>query len=49
MRFLVDECAGTAVSQWLRKQGHDVFSVFEEFRGTDDDTIIRKAFGENRI
>ncbi len=49
MRFLVDECTGPAVAQWLREQGHDVFSVFDESRGTDDDTIIRKASEENRI
>lgn len=49
MRFLVDECTGPAVAEWLRKQGHDVFSVFEESRGTDDDTIIRKAFEADSI
>jgi len=49
MRFLVDECTGPAVAQWLREQGHDIFSVFDEIPGTNDDTIIRKAFRENRI
>ena len=49
MRFLVDECTGPAVADWLRKQGHEVFSVYHEARGTDDDTIIRKAFAENWI
>ncbi len=49
MRFLVDECTGTRVAQWLREQGHEVFSVFEEARGTDDEAIIRKAFAENWI
>ncbi len=32
MRFLVDECTGPVVAQWLREQGYDVFSVFEESR-----------------
>ncbi len=36
MRFLVDECIGPAVAQWLREQGHDVSSVFDESRGEDD-------------
>jgi hypothetical protein len=29
MRFLVDECAGPTVAGWLRKQGHEVFSVYD--------------------
>lgn len=49
MRFLVDECTGPAVARWLRGEGHDVFSVFEEARGMQDDTVIAKAFEENRI
>ena len=49
MRFLVDECTGPAVAQWLREQGHDVFSVYEEARGMDDRDVVRKAFVENRI
>ena len=49
MRFLVDESTGPWVAQWLREQGHDVFSVFDEARGADDDVIIQKAFAENWI
>jgi predicted nuclease of predicted toxin-antitoxin system len=49
MRFLVDECTGPAVAQWLRAQNHQVFSVFEEARGMVDDDIVRKAFAENWI
>jgi predicted nuclease of predicted toxin-antitoxin system len=49
MRFLVDECTGPAVARWLRKQGHDTFSVFEQARGMDDDDIVEKEFAENWI
>jgi predicted nuclease of predicted toxin-antitoxin system len=49
MKFLVDECTGPAVAHWLRMQGHEVFSVYEEARGLDDDAIMRKAHIENRI
>jgi predicted nuclease of predicted toxin-antitoxin system len=49
MRFLVDECTGPGVAAWLRNQNHEVFSVFEEARGMDDDPIIAKAFAENWI
>lgn len=49
MRFLVDECTGPKVAQWLREQGHDVFSVYDEARGLDDSAILSKAFSENWI
>ena len=49
MRFLVDECTGPAVSQWLRELGHDVADVYEEARGLSDEEIIRWAFDEQRI
>lgn len=49
MRFLVDECAGPKVAAWLRSQGHEVFSVFEEARGTLDDEVIGKAHAEGWI
>lgn len=46
MRFLVDECTGPKVAEWLRGQGHEVFSVYDDARGTDDEEIIQKAFVE---
>lgn len=49
MRFLVDESTGPWVAQWLRARGDEVFSVFEQARGMDDDNIIEKAFSENWI
>jgi predicted nuclease of predicted toxin-antitoxin system len=49
MRFLVDECTGPAVARWLREQTHEVFSVFDEARGTADDEILEKAHSENWI
>ena len=49
MRFLVDECTGPAVATWLREQGYNVFSVYHESRGLDDDNVIKKAFVENWI
>jgi predicted nuclease of predicted toxin-antitoxin system len=33
----------------LREQGHEVFSVYEEARGIDDEEVIQKAFAENWI
>ena len=49
MRFLVDECTGSKVAQWLRDENHEVFSVFDEARGMLDDDILAKAFAENWI
>ncbi|MBN2496792.1 MAG: DUF5615 family PIN-like protein [Deltaproteobacteria bacterium] len=49
MRFLFDECAGPVLAGWLREQNHETFSVYEEARGMDDDSIIEKAFSENWI
>ena len=49
MRFLVDECTGPAVAEWLREQEHEVFSVYDEARGLDDEAILQKAIAENWI
>lgn len=49
MRFLVDESTGPAVASWLRDENYDVFSVFDEARGIDDEHIIRKALDEQWV
>ena len=49
MRFLVDECTGPGVAAWLRGEGHEVFSVFDEARGIEDDQVVQKAYDENWI
>jgi predicted nuclease of predicted toxin-antitoxin system len=49
MRFIVDECTGPAVAHWLRSQGYDVISVFEECRGIDDEEIMDKAVAHDSI
>jgi predicted nuclease of predicted toxin-antitoxin system len=49
VRFLVDECTGPSVARWLREQQHDVFSVYDEARGADDDAVLARAVAENRI
>lgn len=49
MRFLVDECTGSKVAAWLRGEGHEVFSVFDDARGISDDEILEKAVDENWI
>ncbi|MBW3597778.1 MAG: DUF5615 family PIN-like protein [Planctomycetes bacterium] len=49
MRFLVDECTGPAVARWLRDQGHDVYSVYDEAPGSTDELILDKAYAEDWI
>lgn len=49
MRFLVDECTGPTVAKWLKNLQHEVFSVYDEARGLDDESIIKKANLENYI
>jgi len=49
MRFLVDECTGPSVAQWLMKLHHDVFSVYDKARGLDDESIIERAYHGNYI
>ena len=49
MKFLVDECTGPAVARWLEQRGHDVFSVYDEAHGIDDNKVIEIAQAEGRI
>ena len=49
MRFLVDECAGPSLARWLREQGHDVFSVFDQARGINDDEVMQMSLENERI
>lgn len=49
MRFLVDECTGQAVANWLREQGYDTFSVYEAARGLSDTEILFRANQESRV
>jgi len=49
LRFLVDESTGPAVARWLLQHGHEVFSVYDQARGGDDDSILHKAFTEDWV
>ncbi len=37
------------MAEWLREQGYEVFSVYDEARGMNDNDIIQKAFDEALI
>jgi predicted nuclease of predicted toxin-antitoxin system len=49
MRFLVDECTGPTVAKWLKSLGHDVYSVYEKSKGSNDETILKITNKEKYI
>lgn len=49
MRFLVDESTGPQVAVWLRARGYEVFSIYHQARGLDDDAVIAKAASEGWV
>jgi predicted nuclease of predicted toxin-antitoxin system len=49
MRFLVDECTGPTVAEFLKQKGFEVISVFDDFRGATDDFLLEKCYSENYI
>lgn len=48
-KFIVDECTGIAVAQFLREQGFDTVSVSEESPQISDLEILQRAIAEQRI
>jgi predicted nuclease of predicted toxin-antitoxin system len=49
VKFLVDECVGRGLTDWLRHQGYDVISVREMFPGVSDQVVLHKATFDGRI
>jgi predicted nuclease of predicted toxin-antitoxin system len=49
VRFLVDECAGPALANWLREQGHDAASIYDDSPGIGDEQVLDRAVREDRI
>jgi predicted nuclease of predicted toxin-antitoxin system len=49
MKFVVDECTGSFVANWLRTQGNDAISIFDDARGADDDQVLALAFDDQRV
>jgi predicted nuclease of predicted toxin-antitoxin system len=49
MKFIVDESTGPAVAKWLAGLGYEIFSVHNQLRGADDETILKKAIEEEWV
>lgn len=48
-KFIVDECTGFAVVEFLRRQGFDVIGVGETMPQASDQAILQRAMAEQRI
>lgn len=49
LKFLADECCDMGLTAFLRKKGYDVSYISEQGTGAEDDTVLQKAYTENRI
>jgi len=49
MKFIVDESAGRAVSDYLCEIGYDVIAVTEVMPQADDQIILNRAATERRV
>ncbi len=49
MNFLADECCDALIVAGLRSDGHDVAYVKEIAAGSDDETVLQMAFGDQRL
>ena len=49
MRWLADECVAPEIVRALRSDGHDVVSIFEDFRGLPDAAVLVMAGREDRL
>jgi predicted nuclease of predicted toxin-antitoxin system len=49
VKLLADENILVGVVEWLRQNGHDVFSVRESMRGEEDERILQFAEQDGRL
>lgn len=49
MKFLIDECIGYSIVEWLQSKNHDVVFLEESSMGAGDPEVLRMAFSSNRI
>ncbi len=42
-KFIVDECTGPAIAEWLNSNGFETISIFNAFRGSKDTDILAMA------
>lgn len=49
MKLLLDENLGRSVARELRKQGHDILAIGDEFAGVIDSAVLAKARHDKRV
>ncbi len=37
------------MAAWLRQQGHDVYSIYDQDGGLDDESVLQRSVAEDRI
>jgi predicted nuclease of predicted toxin-antitoxin system len=48
-KFVVDECTGPAVAEWLIARGFETISIYDTFRGIKDIDILKMALKTDSI
>lgn len=49
MKFLIDECVGRSIAQWLRDNGYDTVTITDISPGSQDIDVLDKALLEYRV
>ncbi len=49
MKFIIDQCAGRRIAQWLNQEGHDVTEVRTMIPDPGDHAILELAGQESRV
>ena len=49
MKFIVDECTGSNVANFLNEKKFEVISIFDEYRVATDDFILEKCYAESYV
>lgn len=49
MKFIIDQCAGRRIAQWLQQEGHDVTEVRTMVPDPGDQAILELAGQEGRV
>jgi predicted nuclease of predicted toxin-antitoxin system len=48
-KFIVDECTGPFVAQWLKSKGYTVLSIYEDLPGLKDIEILKIAQSQSWV
>ncbi len=49
MKFIVDECIGPSLANWLKQNNYDAISVYDSLQSSNDKVVLEHAVKEQRI